>query len=255
MLSLVVPPLTGVGAATFQGRKEVRRGAGASGGSEVEVTILGWDKINARKDVANPSWFKFKHSFFEDPDFYDFSRGEILSWIYLLCLASKKSAATVFVTFEHAERVGRVTKDEILGALKKLTSKQIVHANVTCTDGNVTAAGARIEEIREEKSIAHSSNSLESVFQEIYKLYPRKRGKSPGLKICRKQIKTVEDAEKLRTAVQRFSRQMGTEARKNEFVMYFDSFMRQWTDWLDLPEQTQEKPKQYSLADLQEMKL
>ena len=90
------------------------------------ITVLGWDKINPRKDVSNPSWFKFKHNFFEDPDFYDFTSDEMLAWLYLLCLASKSSSNAIAINFSHAERIGRLKKEVLESAISKLRRLKIV---------------------------------------------------------------------------------------------------------------------------------
>jgi hypothetical protein len=134
--------------------------------------IVGWDKINARKDVTNPSWFKFKHAFFEDPEFYDFTQAELLAWIYMLCLASKKSSDEIEINFAHAERIGRLKRKDIDSAIKKLLHNQLVPVDVTCAvrgrDADVTCAGARLdkirlEEIREDKKESSSEHSGECI--------------------------------------------------------------------------------------------
>lgn len=193
---------------------------------------MGWEKINARKDVSNPSWFKFKHSFFEDPDFYDFSRGEILAWVYMLCCASKKSSATVFITFEHAERIGRVTKDEILSSIKKLVSKQIVHANVTPTGADVTDAGARIDKNREEKRREEENrqHSLVFDFESVYRRYPRKIGKTKGFKKLKTDIRTQEDFERLIVAVENYA--VSRRDQDSQYTKHFSTFVGEWRDWL-----------------------
>jgi ribosomal protein S27AE len=86
----------------------------------MKVFIKNWDKLNGRKDILNPSWFKFKHSFFEDPDFYGFSHEEMLAWVYILCIASKESSNRVVINFLHADRVGRLSKETLESAVSKL---------------------------------------------------------------------------------------------------------------------------------------
>jgi hypothetical protein len=86
----------------------------------LRITILNWDRINGRKDVFNPTWFKFKHSFFEDHEFFDFTAEERLFWVYLLCLASQKSSNTVYLVYEHAERLAGFSRQCIDTTLSKL---------------------------------------------------------------------------------------------------------------------------------------
>lgn len=86
----------------------------------MRIEILGWEKFNSRKDVKAPSWFRFGHDLFEDPQFFDFTHTEICAWIYILCQASKKSCGTVAVNANHLERIGRVRPKDFNGALEKL---------------------------------------------------------------------------------------------------------------------------------------
>lgn len=102
-------------------------------GGKMRLAILNWEKFNARKDVKNPSWFRLSHSLFEDHEFYDFTHAELLSWLYILCLASQKSSSQVFVNFAHLERVGRIKKKDFEGAIKKLEQLNIVLVDVTST--------------------------------------------------------------------------------------------------------------------------
>lgn len=146
---------------------------------------MGWQKINARKDVNNPSWFKFKHKFFEDSEFFEFSAEEKLCWVYFLCEASKKNADGTFIlSIQHANHVANLSKTIITSAIKKLQRLKLVTIRTLRerdADGTYTCSREekrREEEIREEKdfscqrseetlpaAIANYS-SLESVFQE-----------------------------------------------------------------------------------------
>lgn len=97
------------------------------------VTVLSWDTYNPRKDLKATSWFRLQNSLFEDPNFYDFSHSELLVWIYLLMQCSKKQAGTIRLNLAHAERVGRLRKQDIASALEKLELLQCVHTDVTST--------------------------------------------------------------------------------------------------------------------------
>lgn len=97
------------------------------------IEILKWEKFNPRKDVKANSWFRLQHDFFENPDFYDFSPAEMLAWIYLLCLASKKNTGTVSINEKHLERVGRISVADFRSAVEKLETVQCVLVHVTGT--------------------------------------------------------------------------------------------------------------------------
>lgn len=120
----------------------------------VYITILGWEKINARKDVENPSWFKFKHKFFDDSEFFDFTHAEKLCWIYFLCEASKKNAAGKFLlSIHHANHTARLDEPTVKSTIRKLKRIEVISVRALrerAESGTYTCA--REEKIREEKS-------------------------------------------------------------------------------------------------------
>lgn len=119
----------------------------------MEVTVLGWEKVNARKDVDNPSWFKFKHKFFSDTEFYDFTHAEKVCWLYILCEASKKNCGGKFtLNLLHAHNLAHLSADVVYSAVKKLKALQIIEVSASRRrHAHVTGAGVRQEESREEK--------------------------------------------------------------------------------------------------------
>jgi hypothetical protein len=70
--------------------------------------------------------------------------------------------------------------------------------------------------------------------EEIYKLYPKKLGKSPGMKKARRVIKTVFDVDDLRMAVENYKKYLARENTPPQYIMYFSTFMNQWEDWIEL---------------------
>jgi hypothetical protein len=102
------------------------------------IEILNWDKYNPRKDLKSTTWVRLQNSLFEDPNFFDFDHSEILFWIYLLSLASKKQCGEIRLSIPHAERIGRFKKSVIESALKKLQQLQCVRIDETNCDSGVT---------------------------------------------------------------------------------------------------------------------
>jgi hypothetical protein len=99
----------------------------------MEIEIVGWDNYNPRKNYKSTSWLRLSNTLLEDPDFYSFNNGEMLAWIYLLSIASKKYSGTIQVNYEHAERVSRIKERDLKNAIKKLEELQLVRAHVTDT--------------------------------------------------------------------------------------------------------------------------
>jgi hypothetical protein len=90
------------------------------------VEIINWDKFNPRKDFKTPTWFACSNGLFDNHEFFDFSHTEMLSWIYILSLASKKKSKVVTIHWSHLEKVGRIKQKEFLAAIQKLQRNQCV---------------------------------------------------------------------------------------------------------------------------------
>lgn len=120
----------------------------------VIMTIKNFKRYKGRKDVTHNTWFRLSNRLLEDPDFYDFTAGELLSWVYMLSLASQKNSAVIEVNFAHAERVCRIKTKDLISAIKKLEGKQLLPGDVTPTlrgrDADVTDAGATRQDITEQ---------------------------------------------------------------------------------------------------------
>lgn len=197
----------------------------------VEVTIRNWDKYNLRKDVKNCKWFRLDHNIFEEEDFFDFTAAEFNVWIYLLCQASKKSSSRVMINLSIAIATGRFKKKEFNQALKKLELNQCVLVHVPDT-------------LRKRSATLHNSNNTKDSlaqkaarvcldFSQAYQNYPRKMGKSEGIKRLNRDIKTEPDAQLFLEAVNRFKAHHEKEGTQKKFIPYFSTFVSHWRDWLD----------------------
>jgi len=98
----------------------------------ISVRIRNFEKFKGRGDVKHNSWFRCSNRLLEDPDFFDFSHEELMVWIYILAISSQKDSDTVFINFEHADRVSRLKSKVVLSAIEKLYENQIDPADVTC---------------------------------------------------------------------------------------------------------------------------
>lgn len=146
--------------------------------TEIYVEIINWNKFNPRKDVKHSSWFRFDHSIFEHPDFDDFTHSDMVTWLYLLSLASKCNGKDIVVHTMHAERLARINFKDLVTALHKLNkinaitfkhvtstlrrrTDSIAHVTSTCStrrdgtrrDGTRTNVGIRMSYPQEFESI------------------------------------------------------------------------------------------------------
>ncbi len=68
----------------------------------------------------------------------------------------------------------------------------------------------------------------------VYSKYPRKRGKSSGMKRMLAQCKTEEDLVLLERAIANYVEDIKkTGVTDIRFVKLFSTFMGEWRDWID----------------------
>jgi hypothetical protein len=208
----------------------------------ITVTIRNWKKYNYRIDLKKPSWFRFENSFFEEPDLYSLNLEEISVFIYLLCLASKKNEETISINKDHAKIVARIPEKTLLAAISKLKAlDKITYADVTSTSHTRDDHGLYMTNKQTNKTNNAQSEEIERELTGVYLNYPRKRGKQQGMKIALKEIKTPEDLDLFKKAVENYKKDMTREKRPEDKILYFSSFMAQWKDWILVENKEQQK--------------
>lgn len=80
------------------------------------------------------------------------------------------------------------------------------------------------------------SKSISPVFdfESLYKKYPRKNGKSRGMKSCLKEIKTQAQFDALAFAIDCYVGYLEkNKIHDQKYIQMFSTFMGSWRDWLD----------------------
>lgn len=85
---------------------------------------------------------------------------------------------------------------------------------------------------KKEEYISRASASSEFDLEAVYKKYPRKVGKTQGIKKLAKEIHSQEDYQSLLVAVDRYS--ASVRGAEPQFIKHFSSWATSWRDWLDL---------------------
>lgn len=71
-------------------------------------------------------------------------------------------------------------------------------------------------------------------FEAIYKLYPRKSGKSIGINRCKSKIKSQAKYDALKQAVINYASECRNENREDQYIKQFSTFMNVWEDYINL---------------------
>lgn len=212
----------------------------------INIKFKNWSKYNPRKDIKRHTWFALSNSFFIDPVLYKYSDAERLFLILLLCETSRAEKDGAYpLTYEYFHRVHNHEKKFVDRTLEKLRKDQVVeirggrgtYANVR--DPYDTLHNTTLHNTTLQNTLADSvpeSPVLFFDFDALYKNYPRKEGKSSGLKQCIKQIKTQEDYDALAKAIDRYTAHC---LKTDQIRKHFSSFMGSektgypWREWLD----------------------
>jgi hypothetical protein len=208
------------------------------------ITITNWSDFNGRKDVKEPTWFRVDNGLPQSEGIHGLDPDEKWLWVFLLCIASKKNTDSFTLNVSYIAHQSGVIEPRVISALEKLKKNgTIAIAEQICTDANISdrtrtdlALTDRQTDTTDKTDITDKQViGLTTVFdfEVLYQKYPRKIGKSEGIKRCKAQIKTETDYQDLSLAIDRYSsylRQQGTEAKH---IKHFSSFMSVWRDWLD----------------------
>lgn len=86
-------------------------------------------------------------------------------------------------------------------------------------------------------------------FEAVYKSYPRKQGKTPGMAWLKSNIKTEKDYVALAAAAKNYATYTSNAATEEKFIKHFSTWVRQWRDWTTENVKSQE-PEIRRLFDL-----
>lgn len=83
--------------------------------------------------------------------------------------------------------------------------------------------------------VTHAPSTQRFDLEKLYQTYPKKRGKTPGLKRLTKEIKNEDDYLKLEKAILNYSRCV--KDTQLQYILHFSTFTSQWRDWIEPPAQ------------------
>lgn len=124
------------------------------------------------------------------------------------------------------------------------------------TDNKATTPN---KNVKNDKKKTPSSSDLESRFDELWKLYPRKQGKQVALKAYKKSVKNGTTDEQIKSGIMSYSNYVRQEGLEQRFVKQGSTFFNQeswnddWSGKPSTPEQQVPKPIDKAAAALREI--
>lgn len=97
----------------------------------MQITINNWERFNPRSDVKKSSWFRMDHSIFSHPNFIEFTHTDIISWLYILSLASQLNSNSISISSEHLRKIGKIKSNSFTRACNKLKALGCISFDVT----------------------------------------------------------------------------------------------------------------------------
>jgi hypothetical protein len=209
---------------------------------EYVVKILGWKKYQTREVKTRTSWFRLENDFIENPNFCEFTSDERIVWMYALCCASKLNHDSLHVPDQCSHRVlnrctgiDEKTFHRTFEKLKKLRIVEIRTTRGRYTDDTFENADDTLrDETRrneDETETRRDDNETAFDFESAYNRFPRKEGKSKGIKKLQTEIKTQEDFDRLVTAIENYA--ASRRGQDQTFTKHFSTFVSEWRDWID----------------------
>lgn len=140
--------------------------------------IKNWEKYNPRSDVKSSSWYRQQNDFFNDPLFYKSSPVLRLTFIYILCAASKRmdsGIAKINTEMMADDMLAKVS--EVEKSIQKLYEMGILHnvdgdeistrSDAVVYPANPCATNERTDErtdVHEHVTVPAKSLPLEALF-------------------------------------------------------------------------------------------
>lgn len=134
--------------------------------------------------------------------------------------------------YEHVKETfsAKVSAQNKIEKLKNDSSK-IGHSPTVGGDSGESTSISIIKSIIKKGSMRGDENH--SQLEEVYKLYPRKIGKTKGFAKLKVILKNKESLEKVKLAIHNYAEFCKNSGTEPKFIKHFDTFMNCWEDWIN----------------------
>ena len=214
----------------------------------MQITFSNWEKYQPRKDIKSPTWVAVKNDFAINQNFHKFLKDEKLCFIYLLCEASKTNKnGMVIIDFDYHSELFKISIDTIKQTIEKLKDNGICTQSVRARTRSERTRALQTDSTdstgqdkTNKQSSAIVANAPETVFNldELYQLYPLKKGKSLGMEKLKRVIRSQKDFDDFKTAINKYTQDIKSKGTEPRYIKQFSTFVgsdkiQPWRDWLD----------------------
>jgi hypothetical protein len=173
------------------------------------------------------------HELWDELDDSEF-RAMIFLWSFISQKAHKTGQTElVFKTLTRMSGIKEAVLNRTVQKLAELNVISVRTVQAPCNHGEETALRNDTNVTNETNIYSSPPASVSLNFEALYKKYPRKEGKSKGLAVCKKRIKTIQQYDDLTSAIDRYAEHVRTQGTETCYVKHFSTFMNAWEDWLD----------------------
>lgn len=207
------------------------------------IEFVNWRGYNPRSDSKKPTWFRLDNDFVTGPKFFALNGAQKLLGVMLMGLVSQKNGGSIQIDYSYCKTFTGLDDSGISEAIDFFIKKETM-----CV---IRARGARVSRESRKRSHAtyitnvtnerNNTNEQDQTstpgegsvfdFESAYRRYPRKDGKSKGIKKLRAEIKVAEDFEKLVLAIENYS--SSRRGQDSQFTKHFSTFASEWRDWIE----------------------
>lgn len=192
------------------------------------ITVINWTEYNPRTDAKRHIWFRINNDAFIGESLHGLNCEHKWLWVVILSLVSKKQGQPIKWNSGYIESVTGVSAKSQNQALETFEKRGFIKSNIMLLD--VTSS---YPPLRTNVRTYERTNEQSFDFELIYKNYPRKIGKTQGMKKLAKDVQSQDDFNAVQRAIAKFNAHHIAQKTEPKFIPHFSTFMSSWMDWLD----------------------
>lgn len=195
----------------------------------IEVEIINWSKYNPRSDRKITVWFRFQNDFFLSQDLWGLNDAARLTFLFLLCEASKRQSAAVRLSIDYVCTQRGRNRKQIIEDIQCLADRGVVNPP------NGGQAPDKVLATRQDKTGQDKQNTIAQPdgFAVFWSGYPRKVGRSKAESKYNAALRAGHSPDDLIKARDNYLNHLKENQTEAKYIKHGSTFMSEWKDWLD----------------------